>query len=483
MISRPAKMLPSERRRSRTQASIAVVATATMFLSSANVCAGEASATLDATHAAILANDLRIMEDGMNLKLAIERRKLWRERRLFFYSLCNSSLTSVGAFMAGAGRLKYANNPSTAPAHLFENATIVRLTANFLSAGGMLIEFGRDRLDGRADKKAGHDAKSTLERVAARDAEVQQLLAQSSAIKEDPLASAYSSESKLLRDLHFAVMEDFTGYYDERRGKSSKRFTQLLLTFSSNMVSAGGSLYSGIIVPHRFTRNAVKRTRHGGAGGITDIITGSTNVLTPAVATVADMAPRYMRSEALLKRQLGAVGADDTSVLESDLRQLESEPKSSALNSNSLSTRAATISAVLKILKAHQKINDDSRKHVLRNLLLATLDSGVDASGSFSKIANGTATTIGAYKHTRDAHRRFLVTGRAGIFYGIGNAFGAEEVVRDEITRELKNHSQKKRGETSVQILQADIDKSIKLRQALSINREQERLEPTVPVK
>lgn len=60
-------------------------------------------------------------------------------------------------------------------------------------------------------------------------------------------------------------------------------------------------------------------------------------------------------------------------------------------------------------------------------------------------MVNGVGTTVGAYRYTRDARKRFLVTGRAGIAYGIGNACGVAEVFRDQITAELKQTARKKR--------------------------------------
>lgn len=63
-------------------------------------------------------------------------------------------------------------------------------------------------------------------------------------------------------------------------------------------------------MPHEYKFDAVKRTRYGGVGGITDIATGSANISTPILATFADMTQRA-ESKTALFRQLGGLHPDD----------------------------------------------------------------------------------------------------------------------------------------------------------------------------
>ncbi|MBX9725236.1 MAG: hypothetical protein K2X81_27780, partial [Candidatus Obscuribacterales bacterium] len=76
--------------------------------------------------------------------------------------------------------------------------------------------------------------------------------------------------------------------------------------------------------------------------------------------------------------------------------------------------------------------------------------------GSFSKIVNGVGTTVGSYRYTDNARKRFQVTGRAGITYGIGNAIGAGEVVRDQVTREWLHYKQKRQNSLLSQQLEEE---------------------------
>ena len=397
----------------------------------------------------IISKDLEIFQHGLELKLNGENKKLWRRRRWFCYSLANSSLTSIGAFVTGTGRLRYANQPSKAPQHLFENASIVRVTANAVSAGGALAELGIDVLDSYKTRKKRLDTRSKAKEVLRLQREIVGLLSERRQMTVD-LADAtqrklYEIEERVLSDLLVAALEDFAFYYDEAKGTQAKRLTQLLLVGSSNLVSGGGSLYSGVIVPHQYKNAPLKRVRRGGVGGITDISTGSANILTPVVGTVVDMVHRRDSDSALFK-ELGAAHADELYDLkrqDQDLRKLL-EGREQSLSAQFLQRQKA-IGVIFDILAKHEKANQAERRVAIRNFMISILNSGVDASGSFSKVVNGVGTTVGAYRYTRDARKRFLVTGRAGIAYGIGNACGVAEVVRDQVTAELKQSSRKKR--------------------------------------
>ncbi|HEY9684794.1 MAG TPA: hypothetical protein V6C86_24665 [Oculatellaceae cyanobacterium] len=397
----------------------------------------------------ILSKELEIFQHGIELKLYGEKKKLWRDRRWFVYSLANSSLTSVGAFMTGAGRLRYANQPKKAPPNLFENATIIRVTANAVSAGGTLVEFGIDAFDQYKARKQRLDARSEAQRVIQLHREIVDLLGQRQVttrnLEDASERKVYEVEEHILKDLLVAGLEDFAAYYDESKGRQAKRFARLLLVGTSNIVSGGGSLYSGVILPHQYKDNPVKRVSYGGVGGITDIATGSGNILTPAVATVVDMANRRDSDSALFK-ELGAAHSDELYDLKKHDQELRVLFKDRGVTVNDqFLIRQKAVDVIFDILAKHEKANADERRVAVRNFMLSILNSGVDASGSFSKVVNGIGTTVGAYRYTRDNRKRFLVTGRAGIVYGIGNAFGVAEVIRDEATAEVKQASRKKR--------------------------------------
>jgi len=137
---------------------------------------GGAAKLVDELSDQILNKELEVFQRGIELKLNGEGKKLWRDRRWFGYSLANSSLTSVGAFMTGAGRLRYANQPKKAPQRLFENATIIRVTANAVSAGGTLVEFGIDAFDHYRARKKRLDSRSKAEEVTQLHREIVDLL-------------------------------------------------------------------------------------------------------------------------------------------------------------------------------------------------------------------------------------------------------------------------------------------------------------------
>lgn len=432
-------------RHSKSASRILILLFAVLAITPATADTAGSAKLIDELSDQILSKELEIFQHGIALKLQGERKKLWRDRRWFVYSLANSSLTSIGAFMTGAGRLHYASQPKKAPASLFENATIIRVTANAVSAGGTLVEFGIDACDHYKLRKKRVDARSNAEAVIQLYRQIINLLGQRQVAVNGLDASQrkiYETEERVLKDLLVAGLEDFAAYYDESKGAQAKRFTRLLLVGTSNLVSGGGSLYSGVIVPHRYKDDPVKRTRYGGVGGITDISTGSTNILTPAVATVVDMVHRRDSDSALFK-ELGAAHADELYDLKKQTQELR---KLLADTPNDrIVQRQKAVDVIFDIIAKHEKANQEERRVALRNFMLSMVNSGVDASGSFSKVVNGVGTTVGAYRYTRDDRRRFLVTGRAGIAYGIGNAFGVAEVIRDEVTTEVKHASRKKR--------------------------------------
>jgi hypothetical protein len=407
----------------------------------------------------ILVKELKILRLGISLKKQTESRRLGRERRFSLYALANSSLTSVGAFMSGAGRLHYANMPKKAPNNLFENATIIRVIANGVGVGGVLVEVSKDAIDARKERLARVDPKSIASDAELLYKELLELMKERSALVfrlPETMRSHYQSEETFLSDMQDAVLTEFRALYADVKGKNARRKTQLFLTGSSNLVSGAGSLYSGVIVPHKYKSNPIKRTRYGGVGGITDITTGSVNILTPFAVTATDIL-RRRDAHAVLLKQVGADDVCDLVRLKGYLTQLQRPEDTSLCSSTELAAWQKAGQAVIGILESHQKLNAQERSHALEKLMFRVLDSGVDSSGSFSKVVNGIGTTVGAYRYTHDAHKRFLVTGRAGITYGIGNAIGVEEVIRDGVRREVHHYRGKKKHTLLSQILDDEL--------------------------
>lgn len=405
----------------------------------------------------LLSKELELYRLGIELKSHSESRKLWRERRFTLYALANSSLTSIGAFMAGGGRLHFANRPAKAPASLFENATIVRVVANSISVGGVIVEFSKDAVDAHSDRRHHLNLASIVRQAQEIESEIHSLQEQrsvaASQISNESLRKLYQSEDLVLNDVHEAGLDELAAFYADAKAKKTRRIVQLALTGTSNLVSGAGSLYSGVIVPHRYKSDPIKRVRYGGVGGITDIATGSTNVMTPLICSAAEIL-RRRDSKAVLFKQVGAHDVKDLEAIKEHEKQVQSALRVTSDQAIAgFEVRRKAIATVIAILEKHKEINDSERKDAVEKLVLSVLDSGVDSSGSFSKIVNGVGTTVGAYRYTRDAHKRFLVTGRAGITYGIGNAIGTEEVIRDGITREFKQSSKRKRHLLLSQIL------------------------------
>ncbi|MBX9570697.1 MAG: hypothetical protein K2X77_17525 [Candidatus Obscuribacterales bacterium] len=433
------------------------------FLIFANCSPGQAVAEvshdIEAVTNLILVKELKILKLGIAIRKQTESRKLSRERRFSLYALANSSLTSIGAFMSGAGRLHYANMPKKAPNNLFENATIIRVIANGVGVGGVLLEASKDAIDARKDRLARVDPKSAAKDVEVLNGEIVQLMKERSALAAklpETMHLQYQAEETFLADMQDAVLTEFRALYVDVKGKKARRKMQLFLTGTSNLVSGGGSLYSGIIVPHKYKSNPIKRVRYGGVGGITDIATGSLNILTPFAVTGADIATRR-DAKAVLFRQLGAGDIGDLVRLKKQVADFQVQGDTILCSSTEIAARQKAAAAVIGILEKHKELNDQERKHALEKLVRRVLDSGVDSSGSFSKVVNGIGTTVGAYRYTRNAHRRFLATGRAGITYGIGNAIGVEEVIRDGVVRELRHYRAKGEHALVSQILDDEL--------------------------
>ncbi|MBA3858188.1 MAG: hypothetical protein C0507_14885 [Cyanobacteria bacterium PR.3.49] len=397
----------------------------------------------------ILVKELKILSLGIGLRKRTESKRLGRERRFSLYALANSSLTSIGAFISGAGRLHYASMPKKAPNSLFENATIIRVIANSVGVGGVLFEVSKDTVDASKDRIAKNDPKSVVKYAELLIKEVTLLRKERSyLIAQMPETERlhFDDEETFLIDMQDAVLTEFRALYEDVKGKRARRHTQLFLTASSNLVSGAGSLYSGVIVPHKYKNDPITRTRYGGVGGITDITTGSVNILTPFSVTGAEILQRH-DTQAVLLRQLGAGDIFDLEQMKRHQMKFQTQRETSICSTTEIAARRKAAEAVITILEKHKELNKQERSHALKKLMARVLDSGVDASGSFSKVVNGIGTTVGAYRYTRDARKRFLVTGRAGITYGIGNAIGVEEVIRDGILREIR-HDRGKRNHT-----------------------------------
>lgn len=409
----------------------------------------------------ILAAQLDLLQLGLELKRRGESKKIGRERRFTCYALANSCLTSVGAFMAGAGRLRYASNPTEAPEQLFENATIVRVIANAVSASGVVLEVGKDTVDSMIDKRLKLNLGSVEKEAERLQQEISLLssrrLIAVASIEDQAQKKLHQFEQAVLDDVHEAVLDELAAFYAETKGNRASRIVQLTSTGISNTVSGLGSLYSGIIVPRVYRDDPVKSVRYGGVGGITDVTTGSLNAATPLLALGANIVSRR-DSKAVLFKQIGAQDFKNYIELRRHENTLQSMLKASeCANLQSFRPRRNAIAQVIEILENHREISDKERRKVIRQLFVNILDSGADASGSFSKIVNGTGTLVGAYRYTFDDKKRFRVTGATGIAYGIGNAIAVEEVARDMLTREIRRKRQRRQHQLLSQIMDDEI--------------------------
>jgi hypothetical protein len=63
----------------------------------------------------VVDNELQLMQMSTRLKLQTAPQSQWRERRWFFYSVTNQTLTVAGALMNGIGRFYYADHTRRAP--------------------------------------------------------------------------------------------------------------------------------------------------------------------------------------------------------------------------------------------------------------------------------------------------------------------------------------------------------------------------------
>lgn len=418
--------------------------------------------SIDSLSNKILAKQLEFLRLGLRLKNRGESKKLGRQRRQTIFALTNSSLTGVGAFIAAAGRLKYASNPQNASHTIFENASIIRFLANSISMGGVLVELGQDSIGAYRDRQN----KLNLRSISKQANEIQQEVATLAKQRAESLAQIeaadtkhlYELEEKVLADVHEAALEDLGEFYSEAQGKRVRRATQLSIIFGSNLLSAAGSMYSGVIAPHQFRNDPVRRTRYGGVGGITDIASGSVNVSMPLVSCGSEMLERKSARK-ILFRQLGSTHNRDISRLrmhESALREAVTQTNLSL--GEGFAARRKVVGSLLAVLKEHKEICDRERSHVVRNMILNILDSGADASGGFSKVQNGIGSLVGAYRYTFDDKKRFRVQGGTNLAYGIGNAIAVEEVLRVAVQREIKHAKSEKKHELLSQVLDDEIE-------------------------
>src|SRR5579883_950709 len=79
---------------------------------------------------------------------------IWYNRRWQLAAITNNSLTSTGAFITAGTAYHYQERPLRVPKNVAADGSMLRGTANFVTVGECLLEFG---LDGRNYIKDKHD--------------------------------------------------------------------------------------------------------------------------------------------------------------------------------------------------------------------------------------------------------------------------------------------------------------------------------------
>ncbi|MBX9685470.1 MAG: hypothetical protein K2X27_02135 [Candidatus Obscuribacterales bacterium] len=391
---------------------------------------------VDNLSSALLAKEIELLKLNTRLKLYLLPRNPWSARRQSGIGFTNATLTAVGAFTNGIGRFHYLNSPKKAPSPLFENAGIVRFLANSITAGAQVVEFCNDTITDIKDRRQGVSLSIMRKRANVLAKEIDELLEKRHAVAlaERDSYSVFAKEESVLRDLRDLAANEFAIYYSDARGNRFSRRLGYLISFTSNFASGAGTLV-GIEAAHLHGLKSVRRNHMGGVGGITDIVTGSINVLAPfAIKGGQVLQTRLTRNR--ICEELSCKQMENLDSFLSHQRECaQAIARESELDVHGLVLRQPALNAASEILQKRYSMLDservNARKRFYENVAVATIAGA-------SKITNGIGGTVGGFKYAKDAYHRFELQGATAISYGTGNALAALETARFRLTDEFK---------------------------------------------
>src|SRR5258708_26243002 len=149
-----------------------------------------------------------------------------------------------------------------------------------------MLELAADQLAARKERKNGSDPGCARKKALVLSQAIDRLLTEREAAvnaldANDPDRAVSKQEGLLLKDMRDLADNEFARFYSQAKGGRLTRNLGYILSALSNAESGAGSAYASLYAPYRIRRDSRTRTRNGGVGGITDMISGSLNVAAP----------------------------------------------------------------------------------------------------------------------------------------------------------------------------------------------------------
>lgn len=392
---------------------------------------------IDSLSSDLMSKVIELLKLNTRLKMYLLPRSPWSGRRQSGLGFTNATLTSVGAYMNGVGRLHYLYTPKKAPLPLFEDAGIVRFLANAITCGAQVFEFCNDTVTDIKDKRQGVSLSIMRKRANELQQEIDGLLEK----RKEALAELnndghdlFHAEQSLFADMRDAATNEFAMYYSDAKANRFSRRLGYVVSLTSNITSGAGTIV-GIESAHLHGLKSRRRTHMGAVGGITDIITGSINVAAPFIIKGGQIAEAHFARKQICQELL----SKQTDSLDSLLKH-EKEFQSACAGSPQLEVkgvvlRQGAMQAAGKILEKRYSMLEGERKSArgrfYENVAVAAIAGG-------SKITNGIGSTVGGFKYDGDSYHRLETLGGTAIAYGTGNALAALETARVRLKDEFK---------------------------------------------
>jgi hypothetical protein len=409
---------------------------------------------IDSVSNELLAREIEFLKLNTRLKLFLLPHSAWAARRSSGCAIANYTLTSVGAFTNGWGRLHYLYTPGKAPSPLFEDAGIVRFLANCVSTGSAAFEFCNDSFTDLWQRKHGVSLSTMHDRALVLQHEISELIDRrqsllSSGNFKSETKTTLDKESLVFNDLYNAEANEFAFYFSQAKGNTTLRRIGYLISVTSNVTSGAGTL-TGIEANHLHGLKKVRKNHMGGVGGICDIVSGSMNVLAPIATRSGAAIERHFSRNAICKG-LNCQQSNDLFTLLADERaNVAALPVRAELEVQGVVLRSEPLRAAANILEKRYSMRLSEQK-AARNRFLENMATATVAGGS--KIANGVGGAVGAFEFPRDSYHRFEVLGGTAIAYGAGNSLAALETARVRLADEFKTHQAQKNKTSKEEIL------------------------------
>lgn len=426
---------------------------------------------IDRIDKTIMEKELDLLKLNANLKLHTLPTP-WAGRRWWLFNMGGVGLTAVGAYINGFTRFAYLKKTrvNRVPKYQLPDASICRITANCIMVGGGLLEEASLVYRWWKDKRQGVSLPTMRKYADGVQNDVDALLAKREVlVAELPAGSnerkLYESEGKVLRDIRELGVNEFVRYYSDSKSATAFFATSYFWAAASNFIAgAGGIVGYQASLTRRGT--ARQRTRRGGVGGIADIISGSMNQATPLVVRLAAWAAEHDARHKLCK----ALDCKEETHLDAlhahqeELHNLVSTTPELQVHGTVL--KDSVFAHETQIFDEHEKIRLGDKAAKKRRLVSQMIFfTGIGAP----KLVNGIGTTTAAFHWTAPSQKQkaFRDIGYCATVYGIGYSVAMAELIRSQISNELRAAKAKREGKSAPQILRREIGVMEKLASAI----------------